>query len=214
MRVGVLVATAPIAMLAACTSGGSAGKAATPSASTGSSASAAAPSSSAAPVLDAGTASRVLAGLPLPTSSVDVFAPAVFTGSSSLGDLGSASWNIHQRGSARIWAAKLYVYRSVAEAQRALQRNPAAGAICAGKPTPITGLTDPAALKSTAITCTGKGSPALSWVIVQQVNGKVHTIFATNASSRPSALAAARPLLRALIPVIAKAESAVRDLKA
>jgi hypothetical protein len=211
MKVRVLVASASVAMVAACTSGGSAGKAATPSPPAGTTAAA---TTSAAPVLDPGTASRVLAALPLPASSVDVFAPAVFTGSSSLGDLGSASWNIHQRGNARIWAAKLYIYRSAPEAQRALQRSPAAGAICAGKTTPLSGFSSPGAAKSSAVACTGKGSAALAWVIVEQANGKVHTIYATNAASQAQAVAAARPVLRALIPVIAKAELAVRDLKA
>jgi hypothetical protein len=65
-----------------------------------------------------------------------------------------------------------------------------------------------------AVSCKGKGSPSLAWAIVGQTVGKIHAVLATNAATSSSAVAAARPVLRALTPVIARAQLAVKDLKA
>jgi hypothetical protein len=196
--------------LAACTSNGGTGAAPSPTVSPTGSPASAAPSGP--PALDVGTAARILNALPAPASTTDVFTAPLLTGSSSLGDLGSASWNIHQRGSARIWAAKLYIYRTALDASRALQHSPAAAAICASRATTIPGFRSPGAT-TVAVSCTGKGSPALAWAIVGQTVGKVHTVLATNAATTSNAIAAARPVLQALTPVIAHAQLAVKDLK-
>jgi hypothetical protein len=207
-----LLAVAALAAgaVAACTSSGGTGAGASPSVGPTGSPASAAPSGP--PALDAGTAGRTLRALPAPVSTTDVFGTPLTTGSSSLGDLGSVSWNIHQRGSARIWAAKLYIYRTAADASRALQHSPAVGAICASRTTAVAGFGSPGTT-TVAVGCTGKGARALAWLIVEQTAGKIHTILATNAATSASAVAAARPVLRALTPVIARARQAVQDLK-
>jgi hypothetical protein len=212
VNVRVLAATALVACaLAACTSNGGTGAAPSPTVSPTGSPASAAPSGP--PALDPGTAARILKALPAPVSTTDFFAAPLFTGSSSLGDLGSASWNIHQRGSARLWAAKLYIYRTAVDASRALQHSPAAAAICASRATAVSGFGS-AGATTVAVSCKGKGSPSLAWAIVGQTVGKIHAVLATNAATSSSAVAAARPVLRALTPVIARAQLAVKDLKA
>ncbi|MDT7545654.1 MAG: hypothetical protein QOE99_1764 [Actinomycetota bacterium] len=170
----------------------------------------AAPATSPAPA--AKTVHKDLADLPRPSSAADIFSPPIFTGSSSLGDLGSVSWNIHQRGGSRPWAAYLYVYPSVVDARIAIQRSPAVPRLCSASRATLTGFSRPGAT-TLAVACQGNESRPLSWALFEEALGRIHLVVGVNAARRSSAVAAMRPILTALFPVVGRAAQAVKDLQ-
>jgi hypothetical protein len=153
-----------------------------------------------------------LAGLPHPSSALDVFSPPILTGSSSLGDLGSVTWNIHQRGSVRPWAAYLYVYPSPLDARIAIQRSAAVPGLCSASRAKLTGFSRPGAT-TLAVACRGKESRPLSWALFEEALGRVQLVVGVNAARSSSAIAALRPVLTALFPVVGRAAHAVKNLQ-
>lgn len=176
------------------------------------------PTSAVASVFGVISVHRLLAALALPRSgSGDGFAydfgPAVLSGSSSMGDFGSAAWNIDytsSRGNGT-WAAQLHVFEKASQARTSRAHGDAARALCSSRPTPVAGF-GKAAARTVAVACQGFASRPGWWLIVDRADQQTWLITATNLPSRELATAAARSIVGSLGATVTEAEVALHKL--